>query len=105
MEECHDEKATCFCSIRRSCPADWHARARFGLVHAGPRPFPPALKRGTLTTFDVPGTGSGSYQGTFLIAINTPGQIMGNYIDANGLSHGFVRARDGKIATFDAQVP
>jgi hypothetical protein len=58
---------------------------------------------GTLTTFDVPGAGTGAFQGTGLFgaAINPAGTIAGDYIDASGVSHGFLRARDGTFTTFD----
>ena len=36
------------------------------------------------------------------MSINSAGVIVGEYIDARGVSHGFVRAPDGIIATFDA---
>ena len=45
-------------------------------------------------TFDAPGAGTGAGQGTFPITINTAGAITGFYIDANNVSHGFVRPAD-----------
>jgi len=57
---------------------------------------------GTITTFDVPGAGTGSGQGTLGENINDSEVIEGNYIDASNVAHGFVRARDGTITTFDA---
>lgn len=60
---------------------------------------------GTITTFDAPGAGTGSGQGTFVSTIegiNPAGAISGIYTDANGVFHGFVRDPDGTIATFDA---
>lgn len=57
---------------------------------------------GTYTTFDVQGAGTGSGQGTISNSINAPGGIVGQYIDASGVNHGFWRAPSGKIATFDA---
>jgi len=58
---------------------------------------------GTFTTFDVPGAGTGAFQGTglFGVAINPAGAIGGTYIDAGGRTHGFLRAPDGTITTFD----
>ena len=53
---------------------------------------------GDITTFDV----QDAVQGTFAYNINAAGAIAGNYVDANGVSHGFVRAPDGTVATFDA---
>ena len=61
---------------------------------------------GKLTTFDVPGAGTGSYQGTGCpgcdLGLNQFGAIAGIYIDANSVNHGFLRNPNGKITTFDA---
>jgi len=62
---------------------------------------------GTITTFDAPGagTGTGTFKGalgTAPISINTAGDIAGTYTDASGARHGFVRAANGTITTFDA---
>jgi hypothetical protein len=61
---------------------------------------------GKLTTFDVPGAGTGSYQGTgcpgCALGLNQLGAIAGTYIDANSVQHGFVRSPYGEITTFDA---
>jgi hypothetical protein len=48
---------------------------------------------GTFTTFEAPGadTTPGSYNGTFPYSINDQGVITGYYIDANNVSHGFLR--------------
>jgi hypothetical protein len=58
---------------------------------------------GAITTFDVPGAGTGPFQGTglFGVAINPAGTIAGDYVDASNVSHGFLRAADGTISTFD----
>jgi hypothetical protein len=40
--------------------------------------------------------------GTFASNINPAGAIAGNYWDASGVSHGFLRARDGTITKFVA---
>jgi len=45
---------------------------------------------GTVTTFDVPGAGTGPNQGTAALGITPAGEIMGNYVDATGRSHGFL---------------
>jgi hypothetical protein len=61
--------------------------------------------KGAMTTFDAPGAGTGPGQGTFTAGvdgINPAGAIAGAYLDASNVSHGFVRARDGAITTFDA---
>jgi hypothetical protein len=61
---------------------------------------------GAFTTFDVLGAGTGDGQGTFAPAfgfgINPKGTITGDYVDARNVVHGFVRAPDGTITTFDA---
>ncbi len=51
----------------------------------------------TFTTFDPPGS-----QGTSPVSINPAGQITGNYFDANFTTHGFLRASDGTLTSFDA---
>jgi hypothetical protein len=57
---------------------------------------------GAITTFDVPGAGTGPGQGTFAGNINPAQAIAGRYVDASGVSHGFLRAPNGTITTFDA---
>ena len=56
---------------------------------------------GTMTTFDVPGAGTGPFQGTLTFGINQAGTIEGDYVDPSDVTHGFVRASDGTITTFD----
>jgi hypothetical protein len=59
---------------------------------------------GNITTFDAPGADltPGDFNGTFPAGINLFGTIEGDYFDASNVSHGFVRAPDGNITTFDA---
>ena len=57
----------------------------------------PAARSQTFTTFDPPGS-----QGTSPVNINPVGQIVGNYFDANFVTHGFLRTTDGAIISFDA---
>ena len=67
---------------------------------------------GAITTFDVPGAGNGvgapgcfltlTCQGTYPENINQEGAITGQYVDASGVNHGFLRAPGGAITTFDA---
>jgi hypothetical protein len=64
---------------------------------------------GTITDYDVPGAGTGAYQGTNACwfipcwgGINPAGTVTGFYVDASNVYHGFLRSRDGKIVTFDA---
>jgi uncharacterized membrane protein len=60
---------------------------------------------GTITSFDAPGAATKQGRGTFAYSINDTGAITGNYsdnADHGGMIHGFVRAADGTITTFDA---
>ena len=50
-------------------------------------------KNGVITTFDVPGSGTGAFQGTYGGGFTPNGTIMGNYFDPDNLSHGFLRIR------------
>jgi len=62
---------------------------------------------GTFTQIDAPDAGTGpAPQGTFPseftpMGINPGGAIIGLYVDASSVQHGFVRASDGKITEFD----
>src|ERR1700746_2551417 len=55
-----------------------------------------------IITFDHPDAGTGPQQGTLTYAINDRGTIAGYYFDSKTVTHGFVRATDGTISTFDA---
>jgi hypothetical protein len=57
---------------------------------------------GTFSTFDVPGAGTGQFQGTFPEGINAGGRVDGDEVDSNGVSHGFSRYPGGGILAFDA---
>src|SRR5438132_8859462 len=57
----------------------------------------------TFTTFDAPGAGTGAYEGTFGGGINTAGAIAGDYVDAEIALHGFGRAANGTITTFNCK--
>ena len=61
---------------------------------------------GKFTTFDAPGAGTDSYEGTGCpsdcpTSLNDSGAIMGTYIDSNFVYHGYLRTPDGKIVTVD----
>jgi hypothetical protein len=51
---------------------------------------------------DVLGAGTAAGQGTYAFSINDVGAITGWYVDANWVWHGFVRAPNGFITTFEA---
>ena len=60
---------------------------------------------GTITTFDAPNAGTGPGQGTFVFVtdcLNPAGAITSASLDASNVWHGFLRAPDGTITTFDA---
>jgi hypothetical protein len=61
--------------------------------------------RGTFTTFDVPGAGTGYGEGTIPSGINSAGAITGSYFDSKDVGHGFLGSKDGTFTTFDAPVP
>src|SRR5580700_11649476 len=60
-----------------------------------------ASAQGRLITFNAPGAGNGSGQGTQSSAINSAGLVVGHYLDANGAFHGFIREANGHIVTGD----
>jgi hypothetical protein len=47
---------------------------------------------GTLTAFEAPGAGTGSYEGTEAFSVNPAGLITGTDFDANNVAHGFLLA-------------
>ena len=53
------------------------------------------------TVFDAPGAGTGAGQGTISYDTNNSGVSTGVYFDSSSYSHGFVRAVDGMMTTFD----
>ncbi len=61
----------------------------------------PALAQATFVSIDAPGAGNGPGQGTFPLAINRSGMIVGYFIDGSGMEHGFIRAADGAFTTVD----
>jgi hypothetical protein len=64
--------------------------------------------KGTLIEFDAPNAGTvnspecAPYCGTFAYANNDLGVIVGSYSDTNIVPHGFLRAPNGQITSFDA---
>ena len=62
---------------------------------------------GHVTTFDAPGTGTAANEGTGCpsdcpVRLNDAGSVVGTYIDANYVFHGFLRSPRGRVITFDA---
>jgi hypothetical protein len=59
---------------------------------------------GVFTVFDAPNAGTGSGQGTYTATgsgLNLLGVATGDYLDANGTPHGYVRQRGGALISFD----
>lgn len=61
---------------------------------------------GKFTTFDAPGAGTDSNQGTGCpsdcpTSLNDFGAVMGTYIDSNYVLHGYLRSPNGNIVTID----
>jgi hypothetical protein len=54
-------------------------------------------------TFEAKDAGTGPYQGTVALGINSSGAVVGIFFDSTGLTHGFVRAANGTMTEFDAQ--
>jgi hypothetical protein len=81
----------------------WLLPARPQIVKNGPRQ--PLARQGThpeqFTIIDVPGAGTADGQGTILVGANSSLLASGFYVDPGNDSHGFVRASDGTISTFD----
>lgn len=57
--------------------------------------------KGTVTTFDAPGGGTGAIQGTVSMSLNREREVTGFYLDGSSAFHGFVRSPRGKLTTFD----
>ncbi len=60
-----------------------------------------AISKGNITTFDATGAGTSSGQGTFVTGVSQTGYLGGIMIDSSNGDHGFVRAPNGAITTFD----
>lgn len=58
--------------------------------------------RPPIVTFDASWAGTAPGQGTFAFVVSPAGTVMGQYIDANGAYHGFLRSSQGAFASFDA---
>jgi len=55
---------------------------------------------GTITALDVPGAVEGALNATFY-GLSPTGAIAGFVVDSSNVNHGFVRAHDGTVPTFD----
>jgi hypothetical protein len=60
-----------------------------------------AHAQATFVPIDAPGAGTGEGQGTFPLAINRSGVIVGYFTDGGGVEHGFIRAANGTFTTVD----
>ena len=56
---------------------------------------------GFIIRFDYLGAGNASGQGTMGSSINPAGEIAAEYIDADGVNRGLMRAPDGRFTPFD----
>jgi uncharacterized membrane protein len=61
----------------------------------------PQVETGEITTFSAPDAGIGLFQGTTPLGINEHGAIVGYYIDAQGVNHGFLRDKQGAVTSVD----
>lgn len=55
-----------------------------------------------LITFDAPGAGTASGQGTYPTSINGASLVTGYVVDSSSVSHGFIGTATGTLTTFDA---
>ena len=58
--------------------------------------------KGVITTFDLPGGGTGPFEGTYGGGFTPDGGILGVLIDANFVNHGFLLDKHGAVTIFDA---
>ena len=58
-----------------------------------------------ITTFDPRGSGTAAGQGTFAQQGLNSGTIVGYYIDADAVAHGFIRTINGKYTIIDVPEP
>ena len=70
------------------------AASRAAASYASERPLIPSQP--TFVVFDAPGSAF-----TVPSAVTATGVIIGSYVDASGVTHGFVRSRGGNFTTFD----
>src|SRR5215467_7840816 len=72
--------------------------------HAARTPAPTAAACGpTFTIIDAAGAGTGLLQGTIGVNVNAQGDLVGTFLTAPNIAHGFVRtAASGTIAEFNS---
>jgi len=58
-------------------------------------------QKATIVTFDAPGAGTDPGQGTTPNGIDAQGAVVGWYVDAGNVNHGFLRTPDGRFTTID----
>jgi hypothetical protein len=59
---------------------------------------------GSIISIDAPGAGTGAGQGSGVglpVSLTDGGAIVGTYVDANNVPHGFLRSSDGVYTTID----
>ena len=61
----------------------------------------PQWWKNKIIKFDAPSAGTAAGQGTMPVGVVQGDWIMGSYIDANNVAHGFLRAPEGTITKFD----
>jgi hypothetical protein len=80
---------------RRTCgklrPGEAHPGEAFNIGRVKVLDGPLAGRDGVITTFDVPGAGTGVNHGTYAGGMNGYAGVTGWYIDGNNAYHGFVR--------------
>src|SRR5271156_273378 len=88
-----------WCGIGAIAAAQIVAQTSEAGISADHCPRPPASP---FTEFDAPLAGTAAGLGTYPLANNSEGSVVGYYIDANSVFYGFLRQPDGKLITFDA---
>ena len=58
--------------------------------------------RPAISRFDAPGAGNEAGQGTIPIVVSATGVVMGQFVDAQNVYHGFLRSRQGTFTVIDA---
>jgi|ERR1700678_2735887 len=55
-----------------------------------------------IITFDAPGAGTATFQGTLAVMVSDSGETIGPFVNANNVYHGFIRSADGEFRIIDA---